>query len=159
MCDPVTIASTAIAVVSAGVSAYATNSQADAQAKAMEQQAAAEREEIYSKTEEELGERIREARKSRSRARVAAGESGAMGQSFAATINQSIQDQNMTSALVAKNAAFADRAVQDRLSVGKSQIRRVSSAEAGLNLASAGISGYRTGLSLRDASKGSGTTT
>lgn len=147
MCEPTTMA--VLAIASAGVSAYATHQSAKAQSDAMEAQAETERLETAAATEENLGIKIRAGREARARARVAAGESGAMGASFAAAINQSLQDQDMDTALAAKNLAFQQRGIDDRLAVGKSQIRDVSALEAGLNIASAGVSGYHTGLSIK----------
>jgi hypothetical protein len=100
---------------------------------------------------------IKAQRAARERARVAAGESGAMGASFAASMNQSIQDQDMDAALASKNVAFAQRASADRAATALAGIRDPSALEAGLNIASAGASGYSTGLSIqakREARKG-----
>lgn len=146
MCDPVTM--TVLAVASAGVSTYAQHQTAKAQADALEVQAENERRETLERNEEELGQRVRAAREARARARVAAGESGAMGASFAASMNQSLQDQDNDAALVQKNVAFSQRATDDRLNSALSGIRSPSALEAGLNIASAGVSGYNTGLSL-----------
>jgi hypothetical protein len=155
MCEPISATTMMyISIASAAVSAYATHESAKAQRDQIKTQMANEREEVHEKAEEELGQRIRDSRERRARARVAAGESGALGNSFAASINQSLTDQNMDAALVQKNAAFADRGVQDRANVALSQIRDPSALEAGLQIATAGINGYRTGLGiegLRDA--------
>lgn len=152
MCEPTTLA--LIAIASAGVSAYAQNQSAKAQTEAMTAQAETERLEQSSATEEAMGQRIRAAREQRARARVAAGESGAMGASFAAMVNQSIQDQSMDSALAAKNLAFQQRAVDDRLSTGLSQVRKVSAVEAGLSIGTAGMSGYAAGTQIQAARAG-----
>lgn len=143
----------------AGIGLYAQHQSAKAQAAALEAQAEAERRETLERNEEELGQRVRAAREARARARVAAGESGAMGQSFAAMLNQSLQDQDMDAALVAKNVAFSQRATNDRLATALSGIRSPSALEAGLQIATAGISGFQTGLAIRDARKGKTSTT
>ena len=152
MCEPTTLA--VLAIASSAASMYAQHQSAKAQTKAMQVQAETEREEAKAQAEEELGQRIRAAREQRERARVASSEAGAMGASFAAMVNQSLQDQDMTGALVQKNLAFQQRGVNDRLTLGLSQVRDVSAVEAGLNIAAAGASGYSTGLSIQSARKG-----
>ncbi|MEW5249910.1 virion core protein, T7 gp14 family [Microbulbifer sp. 2201CG32-9] len=157
MCEPVS-ATTAIMMAmtatTATVSAYSQHQSAKAQASAMEAQAESERLENIAATEEELGARIKAARESRARARVAAGESGAMGQSFAAMMNQSVQDQDMATAQAAKNLYFQQRGVDDRLATGRSQIRDISGVEAGLQIATAATSGYNTGRRMDAANAG-----
>jgi len=149
MCEPISATTMAyISIASAAVSVYAQQQSAKAQRKQIESQAANEREEAYEKSEEELGQRIRAQRERRARSRVAAGESGALGASFAAMLNQSLSDTNMDAALISKNAAFAQRGVNDRAAVALSQIRDPSALEAGLQIATAGINGYRTGLGI-----------
>jgi hypothetical protein len=147
MCG-VTEAFVAISIASAAVGTYAQHESAKAQADAIGVQQENEREEIAEGAEEELGQRIRENRERRARARTAAGESGALGNSFAASINQSLTDENMDAALVSKKAAFAQRGVDDRANMALSQIRDPSALEAGLQIAQAGMSGYTTGLGI-----------
>jgi hypothetical protein len=137
-----------LAIASAAVSAYATTQSAKAQREQIEVQAENERNEEAESAEEELGQRIRASRERRARARVAAGESGALGASFAASINQSLVDENMDAALVSKASAFAQRGVEDRANTALSQIRSPSALEAGLQIASAGVTGYNTGLGI-----------
>lgn len=137
-----------ISIASAAVSAYAQHETAKAQRDAIKTQQENEREEVHAQAEEELGQRIRQSRERRARARVAAGESGALGASFAAQINQSLSDTDYDAALVAKNSAFKQRGIDDRANVALSQIRDPSALEAGLQIATAGINGYRTGLGI-----------
>lgn len=148
MCEPTTIM-VGLSIATAAVSTYAQRETAKAQRDAINQQAEHEREEVYESAEEELGQRIKAQRERRARARTAAGESGAMGNSFAAQINQMISDQGMEAALVAKNAAFAQRGVDDRSNTALAGIRSPSALEAGLQIATAGASGYSAGLSLK----------
>ena len=144
MCEPTTIALAAMAIstVSAGVSSYSQKQQADYQKEVAEVQATNERNEAREKGEEELGQRVRASREARARARVAAGESGAMGASFAAQMNQNLADRNMDSALVQKNVAFNHRATNDRLDNALSSIRSPSALEAGLSIAGTAVQGY-----------------
>lgn len=153
MCEPATIMG-AIAAIGSAAQARAVNKQAEAQSKALNIQAENEREEIQAATEEEVGQRVKAAREARARARVAAGESGALGASFAASINQSIQDQDNDIALASKNLAFKDRDIDDRLRTGMSNVRRVSGLEAGLSIATAAANGYVAGQSLDRALEG-----
>jgi len=134
-----------MAIASSAVSVYAQKQTADAQSKAIGVQAENERKEVGAKAEEQLGVRIREAREKRARARVAAGESGAMGQSFAAAMNQSLQDQDMDAALISKNLSFAQSGIADRANSSLAGIRSPSALEAGLSIAGAGMSGYSAG--------------
>ena len=138
----------ALSIASTATSLYAQHGAAKAQAAGIRTQQEHEREEAAESAEEDLGQRIRASRERRARARVAAGESGALGASFAASINQSLTDMNMDAALVAKNAAFAQRGIDDRANAALSQIRDPSALEAGLQIAGAGVSGYRAGLGI-----------
>ena len=147
MCDPVTIA--VIGIASAGVSTYAQHQTAKAQADAIGAQQEHETEEATAAAEEKLGAAVKAGRESRARARVAAGESGVGGASFAASINQSLQDQDMDAALISKNLSFSHRGIQDRASSALASIRDPSALEAGLNIASAGVQGYNTGLGIQ----------
>ena len=137
-----------LSLVMAGINTYAQAETAKAQGEAAANQAATERQETVERNEEELGQRIRAARESRARALVAAGESGGMGASFAAMINQSLADQDMDVALVQKNITFSQRATDDRLDSALSGIRSPSALTAGLSIASAGVQGFSAGLSL-----------
>jgi len=139
-----------LSIASTAVSMYAQRETAKAQSANIRNQQEHEREEVAEAAEEELGQRIRASRERRARARVAAGESGALGNSFAASINQSLSDENMDAALVSKKAAFAQRGIDDRANTALSQIRSPSALEAGLQIASAGAQGYSTGLGIEN---------
>jgi len=144
----------ALSIASMATSMYSQQQAGKAQAKAIGRQEESERQEAKDRAEEQLGETIKAQRQARARALVAAGESGVGGQSFIASINQSIQDQDMAAALAAKNVAFANRATSDRASTARAGIRNPSALEAGLNIASAGVSGYQTGLSIEKLKDG-----
>lgn len=146
-----------LSIASAAVGLYATHETAVAQTHQLALQQKNERQAATDAATEQLGQRVRASRESRARALVAGGESGALGQSFAVSLNQSLQDQDYTAALVQKNLANQQRAIDDRANTARSQIRDPSALEAGLTLANAGISGYNTGLSLEAARKGSKT--
>ena len=153
MCEPISATtvmylSIASTVATTAVGLYAQSETAKAQRTQIQTQAASEREEVSDAAEEEIGQRIRASRERRARARVAAGESGALGASFAASINQSLADENMDAALVAKQSAFTQRGIADRAQTALSQIRSPSALEAGLQIAGAGVGGYQTGLGI-----------
>lgn len=157
MCIPVAAlpaVMTGLSVAATGVAVYAQHQTAKAQADAIGVQAENERRETLERNEEELGQRVRAAREARARARVAAGESGALGASFAASMNQSLQDQDNDAALIQKNVAFANRATNDRANTALADIRSPSALEAGLQIAGAGLQGYNAGLSLKAKREG-----
>lgn len=137
-----------LAIASSAVSMYGQHQTAKAQSQAIRAQQAGEREEAYQAAEEEIGQRIKAHTARRERARVAAGESGALGNSFAAQMNQSLFDQDMDAALVAKQSAFTQRGIDDRANTALAGIRSPSALEAGLQIASAGARGYSAGLGL-----------
>ena len=149
MCG-ITEAFIALSIASAATGVYAQDQMAKAQTAAIETQAETEREEVAEAAEEELGQRIRASRERRARARVAAGESGALGASFAASINQSLTDEKMDAALISKKAAFSQRAIEDRAATALAQVRSPSALEAGLQIATAGANPYQAGLSIED---------
>ena len=150
MCEPISAsAMTYISLASAAVSTYAQMETSKAQAEQIGVQQENERREAHEIAEEELGVRVKEAREKRSRARVAAGESGALGASFAAQINQSLQDQDETAAKVAKGVEFAHRGIDDRAASALASTRGPSSLEAGLNIAGAGASAFNAGIAAR----------
>jgi hypothetical protein len=147
-----------ISIASAAVGVYAQHESAKAQAEAIGNQAEGEREEAHAVAEEEMGESVRIAREKRARALTAAGESGALGQSFAVAMNQSIQDQDADLALAEKGLAFKSRGISDREGTALAGIRDPSALEAGLTIVGAGVSGYAAGegIEQRRATKASG---
>ena len=149
MCNPT--AGMWISMAMSAVQTYAQHETAEAQAEAIGVQQENEREEARDIAEEQLGVRVREAREKRARARVAAGESGALGASFAAMINQSIADQDREAALVSKNLAFTQRGIEDRSNTALAGIQDPSALEAGLSIVAAGSTGYQQGAEWEDA--------
>ena len=151
MCNPT--AGMWISMAMSAAQTYAQHETATAQAKAIGVQQENERMEARDIAEEQLGERVKEAREKRARARVAAGESGALGASYAAMINQSIADQDMMAAKIAKGLAFSQRGIEDRANVALAGIQDPSALEAGLTIGAAGASGYQQGAEWEDARK------
>jgi hypothetical protein len=126
----------------AGIQVYSTNQAAKATFKAQNEQATSALEERTDAAEEELGQRMKEFRKARARARVAGGESGAQGQSFAVSLNQSVQDQNIEAGIVNKNLVLGQRKILTDLNVANASVRTVSGLEAGLQIGGAGLSAF-----------------
>lgn len=152
MCEPISATTmTYISLASAAVSTYAQMETSKAQAEQIGVQQENERREAKAVAEEELGVRVKEAREKRSRARVAAGESGALGASFAAQINQSLMEQDIMAAKIAKGTAFAQRGIDDRAATALANARGPSSLEAGLTIAGAGAKAFSAGIEARRA--------
>lgn len=149
MCDPVTLTVAAIAVT--GVQIYSTNQAAKQTFAAQNQQAIAALDEKQSAAEESMGQRMKEFRKTRARARVAGGESGAQGQSFAVSLNQSVQDQNADAAIINKNLVLGQRKILTDLQNANSRVRTVSSLEAGLRIGTAGLGAYSAATNAANA--------
>jgi len=151
MCNPV--AMMWVSMATTAVSTYAQMETAKSTAESIEVQEENERNEAKDIAEEELGVRVREAREKRGRARVAAGESGALGNSFTAAINQSIQDQDEMAAKISKNLAFAQTGISDRANTALAGIQSPSALEAGLSIGSAGAQGFDAGIGLEQRRK------
>lgn len=164
MCEPVTIggvtyltatqtALVSLTVASAAASTYAQQQSADAQAKAASQQAQNKAEESAAAAAEKLGARVREGRRARGRAIVAAGEANVGGNSFSAVLQNSLMQQDMDAALIQQNAAFQGRAIQGELKSAIASTNAPTALSAGLNIAGAGVSGYASGLQIENAKK------
>ena len=153
MCEPVSITMAIVSAAGVLANVVATNSSAEDQFAAAHEQAENQMEENRAGAEENLGARLKEMRRVRARARVAGGESGAQGQSFAVGLNQMVQDQNMATAIVAKNVALGARSTNSQLKLANSNVRTVSGLSAGLQIATAGASGYMTGSAIKSTLK------
>ncbi len=154
MCEPTTLA--ALAIASTGFSIYTQNQAARQQFRAQRQQAEAAMEEQQAAAEIELGARLKEFRKQRARARVAGGESGAQGQSYAVALNQSIQDQDEIAGIINKNLALGQRSTLLDLASANAATRTVSGLEAGLQIATAGTAAYSSAKKAETTIKGAG---
>lgn len=149
MCEPVSLTLAAMAVT--GIQIYSTNQAAKQTFKAQNEQAVAALDEKQSAAEESMGQRMKEFRKTRARARVAGGESGAQGQSFAVSLNQSVQDQNIDAGIVNKNLVLGQRKILTDLESANSRVRTVSSLEAGLRIGSAGLGAFSAATNAANA--------
>lgn len=149
MCEPVSM--TALAIASAGASAYGQLQGANAQVAAANEAAAAQAEEVEAQQSQQAGERIRAARREAARARVAAGEAGVAGNSFEAQLRQSFGAANQDIAVIAKQGGFTERSINTNLRSNTAGTRGITPLSTGLQIASAGASGYASGLQIRQA--------
>ena len=135
MCEPTTATLMYIAIASSVASAGAQVMQANAQEDALESSAKAQAEETGAKIQQETGERVAQARRERSRLRVAAGEAGiaANSNSFEAQIADSFAKQNRDLAIIQSNKNFAQRGIQTRAGSEAANIR--SGLQIGTELA------------------------
>jgi hypothetical protein len=138
MCEPVSLGTmgwlalgtTAAAGTAQAVSGY---QQAQAAVDAADAQAEAQAEEYAATRDQQLGERVREARIQRSRMRVAAGEAGIGGQSFELQIQDSLGRQNQDAAVAKKQGGFTQRAIN---ASNKNVGQGFNAISAGLQIAS-----------------------
>ena len=148
MCEPTLM--TGLAIGSSAVSQVGQVVQANRTASALDTQRRAQAQEISAQAEGQLGERVKQARRERARLRVAAGEAGVGGGSVSAQLRDSFAQQNQDAATIARNARFADRASEARTESAFAQIDRPNLLTAGLQIATAGYSGYSQGLQLEN---------
>lgn len=148
MCELVTIAMTAISVLSAGASAVGQRANTKAQFGANAAQREAQNEEINAKASVQAGERVKQARAEHARLRVAGGEAGVSGQSFEAQLMDSVLQADMDIGIIGKDASFADRASEARFLSANAQVYNPSGLETGLQIAGAAAQGYSMGQSL-----------
>ena len=143
MCEPTTIA----LAIGAGMGALGQHQQGqaqDAQRDAIGRQGAIRAEEIQAQEEERIGTRIREARRERARARVAAAEGGVGGQSFALQLKDSLFQQDLDTASSAKNLSIQTRANFANVRSAQAGVGRTT----GLDILQGAISGGQAGLQI-----------
>ena len=147
MCEPVTIG---LAIASAVGQVASARQQGRAQRASNANQAAVQREEQRDAAETRIGDRMKQARRERARARVAAAEGGVGGQSFALQIKQSEFDQDLDAARINKNLGTAIR----RTDAQQRSLDAQTANPNALDFVSAGLSGYSSGLQIRGAVAG-----
>ena len=144
MCEPVSIGLAVSSAIGSLAGVEGQRQQGKAQRAALTRQAKVRGEEIQEQNEERIGTRIREARRERARARVAAAEGGVGGQSFALQIKDSLFQQDLDVAANAKNLGIQGRGLNAGL-----QSSFASTANPGaLDFITAGISGATSGLQI-----------
>lgn len=139
MCDPVTMAG--IAIAGSAVQAYSGYQQANAANRAAEQQAQVQADEYAASRDQQIAERVKQARRERGRLRVAAGEAGVGGASVEAQLANSFGQQNQDIAIIQKQGGFTERAIGTELKSVAAR-NRFSPLSAGLQIAGAGASAY-----------------
>ena len=152
MCDPVTLAVTAMATTAASV--VSQISAANAQNKAISQQVAQSYQQVNNQQAAEENDRMRAARKEQARIKVAAGESGLQ---LGGSIEQLLLDNQMSTGLAnersALNADNQRQSIQAEANKMHSQVQKPTLLGAGLQIATAGLGGYAQGSSLQLARK------
>ncbi|MEM7200259.1 MAG: hypothetical protein AAF628_08350 [Planctomycetota bacterium] len=130
MCEPATLATIAIATsaVSAGAGVVASNRQTELAQRQAENRA----EETAAARDEEIGQRVREARRLRSTLQVSAGEAGVAGNSFEAQLRNIAGQTNQDVAVIQKQAGFTERGLN---SIRDSQVGNFGALNAGLQIA------------------------
>lgn len=151
MCDPVT-AATALAIASASAGVVGEYQTAQATTRAVNRQSRAQAEEASARSSQEAGERVRAARRAAARARVGAGEAGVSGQSFEAQIANELGAANQDLAIVQKQGGFTERAINANALNQTARFRGLNPVSSALKIASAGASGYSTGLQIQASS-------
>ena len=146
MCEPVTIAT--LMVASAAAQEVGKRQVAKKQFAANAAQRSAQNEEIANAASTKAGERVKQARAEQSRLLVAAGEAGVGGNSVAAVIGDAGAQADFDVANIGQDAYFQDRASEARFLSANASVDNPTAFSTGLNLVSAGISGYATGKSL-----------
>lgn len=114
MCEPTTATLMYLAIASSVASAGAQYMQASAQEDALEASAQAQAEETGARVQQQVSERVAEARRERARLRVAAGEAGIQADSgsFQAQMRNSFAKQNRDIGIIKANKNFAQRGIQ-----------------------------------------------
>jgi hypothetical protein len=155
MCDPVSASMAVLAIAGSAMSVDAQRETAKAQQQALDQQAKQQAEENAAVRDEQIGQRVAEARRNAARRLVIAGESGVAGQSTELGVLSEFGAANQDSAKVAKQAAFAHRANMNQYRAGLANIQRTNDLGAALQIANSGVQGAAAGRSVYTAFKGS----
>lgn len=164
MCEPVSIGALSLsaaqtftagtALASAGATLYGQNQQARANTRAARKSAQAQATEQRAASAAELGVRMRERNRRLGLARVAAGEAGVGGQSYAMGLQQIMGEFNTDAAMIEQNASFARTATQRRLDSVAARNRGPNPLSAGLRIAEAGLTGISQGAAVDQALAG-----
>ncbi len=121
---------------------------------ALTNQREAQNEEIAGKAGREMGERVKQGRAERARLKVAAGEAGIAGNSFAANMMDVAFQQADDVSAIGKDADYAQRASEARYQSLLAGINSPGALENTLQIAKAGASGYASGLQIQKAGAG-----
>lgn len=146
MCEPVTLAT--LAVAATGAQIYGGREAAKGQFSANARQRAAQNEEIRAASNAKAGERVKQMRAEQARLRVAAGEAGVSGNSFFAQLQDAAFQSDMDIATIGKDAYFQDRASETRFLSANAQVNNPGLLTNVAKLTAAGVSGYAAGANL-----------
>lgn len=150
MCDPVTMTITAVAASAASIVGQVQS--AKYQAEAIQAQFAQNQQEFAAKASAETNDRLREMRREQARVKVAAGEAGLqLSGSIDLLLKDSLMQGQLASTRIEDNR---QREVLNAKAEADSMLSRNTSPTvlgAGIQLASAGMSGYAQGTSLKIA--------
>ena len=143
MCNPVI----PMIIMAAAATAQTVSSiqGANAQVDAADAAAAAQAEEFAMQRDEQIGDRIKEARAAQARMRVAAGEAGVAGNSFEAMLADSRGKVNHDLAIATKQSGLNARRINADLASVAASHRGIGGLNAGLQIAGAAASGYSAG--------------
>lgn len=145
MCDPVT-AMAVLSVATAATTAYGQYQSANAQNRAAERTAQQQQDEYVAQRDQEVGQRVAQSRRDRATLQVAGGEAGIGGNSFEALLRDSFGKESQDIAVVRKQGGFTHRAITNQM---KASTATFSPLAAGLQIASAGASGYAAGKQMQ----------
>ena len=152
MCDPVTMS---IAMgATKGLQIWGQRQATKAQFGALANQRDAQNEEISGKAGREMGQRVKEGRAERARMRVAGGEAGITGNSFAVSLMDASFQQSEDVAAIGKDTEYAQRASEARFQSSLASIKNPGMLENALQIATTGAGGYATGLQIKSLKAG-----
>ena len=149
MCTPLMMMSASGAAK--GLQIWGNRQSTKAQFGSLAAQREAQNEEISGKAGRSMGERVKQGRAERARLRVAAGEAGVAGNSFDAAMMDAAFQQADDISAIGVDANYAQRASDARYRAGLASVRNPGMLETGLQIASAGASGYAAGLQIKGA--------
>ncbi|KKK88544.1 hypothetical protein LCGC14_2742100, partial [marine sediment metagenome] len=139
---------------SKGLQIWGQRQMTKAQFGALANQRDAQNEEIAGKAGREMGERVKQGRAERARLRVAGGEAGITGNSFAASLMDAAFQQNEDVTAIGKDAEYAQRGSGARFQSGLASINNPGFFENALQIATSAVGGYATGLQIKEAREG-----
>ncbi len=149
MCEPVTIMTT-LAVASTAASIVSQVQSAKRQEAAIRDQLAVSTEEINDKSTAAVNDRQRAARREQARIKVAAGQAGLqLGGSIDMLLKDSLMQAGLDEERTNDNRASELSNVRSEANSMLSRVERPTLLGAGLQLASAGMSGYSAGTGLK----------
>lgn len=150
MCEPTIMAAVAVASTAAGIVSQVKA--AKVQEAAIREQLSAAQEQNTDKASDEINERLREARREQGRIKVAAGEAGLqLTGSIDTLLRDGLMQANLAEQATIDNRDRANEGVYREAASMMSQVEKPTVLGAGLQLATAGMQGYSSGVSMQSA--------